>query len=324
MTIHWIEATQALHNAKTILVISHIRPDGDAIGSLLGLGNALIAMGKQVTLAVDDGVPKFVQFLPHSNHVLSELSEGTWDVMITTDVADEARAGKVGEYGFAHSQIVINLDHHPSNPRFGNYHLVVDNASSAAEVVFDWLEHMQFNLNLEVAMPLLCGLVTDTRGFRTSSTTPRALEIAMKLMQKGANLTQISALTLDSMTIQEFELWKRMLPSTVIDGDIAYTVVTQEMIQAVGMDDMTDAGLVSFLAGLDDITIACVFKQGEEQINVSMRSKLGYNVAKVAVALGGGGHIQAAGATLNDTLTEVIERVLPMLKQASAEGKQGG
>src|SRR5690606_29021244 len=112
---NWNEATQAVDAANTILVVTHLKPDGDAIGSLLGLTNMLRERGKTVTAVVDDGVPDFLRYVPGADTVLPELTTGEWDVMISTDASDEERTGRAGIYGRAHSRIVINLDHHPTN-----------------------------------------------------------------------------------------------------------------------------------------------------------------------------------------------------------------
>jgi phosphoesterase RecJ-like protein len=318
----WIEATQALQNAQNIIVVTHQRPDGDAIGSLLGLGNAIRGMGKNITCAVDDGVPEFLQFLPYSDTIVSELQAGAWDLLITTDIADQKRAGLVGEYAFAHSQTVINIDHHPTNPRFGDFHLVHDFATSAAEVVFDWWQHMGLAYGKDVAQPLLTGLVTDTLGFRTSSTTARTLEVANQLMQRGASLTEIMARTMASQTAQEFELWKRILPNAILDGEVVYASVTQADAEAVGLEDTTDAGLVEFLVNINEAMVSAIFKERpDNQVGISLRAKRGYNVAEVAKHFGGGGHIQAAGATVDGTLDEIRQRALPLLHLATQKGK---
>src|SRR5262249_10161434 len=117
MTIlNWTEATEAVDSAKSIVLVTHLNPDGDAIGSLLGLANALRERGSAVmTLAVDKGVPTYLRFLPGSDDVLPALHEGEWELMISLDASDEGRTGECGVYGRAHSQRVINIDHHPTN-----------------------------------------------------------------------------------------------------------------------------------------------------------------------------------------------------------------
>ena len=318
----WARAIEAIEAAQSILVVTHVSPDGDAIGSTLGLANALKHMGKMVTVADDDGVPEFLQFLPASNSFVTELTSGKWDVMISTDASDEDRSGKVGIYGREHSETVINLDHHVTNTYFGDIHLVVPTAVSATEIVFDWWQHADIEWTYGVAMPLLTGLVTDTLGFRTSNVTARTLEVAQTLMSHGASLSEAMARTLESKTWKEVALWKRVLSTAQLHGQVVEAVITPADLEAIGMDDMGDAGLVGFLRKVNEARIAIVFKQdNDEEVRISMRSKPGYDVADVAFGLGGGGHKQAAGATIYGTLEEARAKVLPLLQAAVKKGK---
>ncbi len=321
MTI-WTEALAMLDAAQTVLIVTHPKPDGDAIGSLLGLGNQIRKLGKQVTCAVDEGVPPYLKFIPGSETVVSTLVAGDWDLLIMTDIADSTRGGKVGEYGLQHCKRVLNIDHHPTNPLFGDLAMVFPTAVSAAEVVYNWWDATAQSYEKEVAVPLLVGMVTDTQGFRTSNTNPRTLEIAMHLMERGASLTEITARALESKTALEFELWKMMLPSAALEGKVAYATVTLEQAAKVGMNDTTDAGLVQFLVNIEEAMIAVIFKERPQgQVTLSMRAKHGYNVAEVATQFGGGGHIQAAGATLDGTLDNIKAKVMPLLAEAVRKGK---
>lgn len=316
----WAAATEAIRKAHRILIVSHVNPDGDAIGSSLGLANALKQRGKDITIANDDGVPPFLGWLPGADEIVTEVTSGEFDLMISTDSSDEIRTGNVGEYGRSHSMKVINLDHHPTNTFFGDVYLVVPTAVSATEIVLDWWQHAGMDISREVAVPLLTGLVTDTNGFRISNTTARTLQVAQILMEQGASLTEVTARTLDSMTYDELLLWKQILPTAELHGQVISAYVRLEDFAQAGVDDTSTAGIVSFLNRVEEAMISVVFKETEEGIRLSMRAKRGYNVADVAMALGGGGHIQAAGATVQGTLEEVRARVLEMLQEAAAKG----
>ncbi len=320
MSPQWAAATEAIRAAQRILIVSHVNPDGDAIGSSLGLANALKQMGKDVTIANDDGVPPFLRWLPGAADIVTEVTSGEFDLMISTDSSDEIRTGNAGEYGRSHSTKVINLDHHPTNTYFGDIFLVVPAAVSATEIVLDWWHHAGMDISHEVAVPLLTGLVTDTNGFRISNTTARTLQVAQILMEQGASLTEVTARTLDSMTYDEFILWKQILPTAELHGQVISAYVRLEDFALAGVADTSTAGIVSFLNRVEEAMISVVFKETEEGIRLSMRAKRGYNVADVATALGGGGHIQAAGATIQGTLEEARARVLEMLQEAAAKG----
>jgi phosphoesterase RecJ-like protein len=138
----WKQATEAIHTAKTVLVVGHFSPDGDAIGSTLGLATALRAMGKRVDAANDDGMPDYLDFIVGADTMKDDISGGKWDVMVSVDSSDEERTGKAGTIGRENSKTVINLDHHATNTLFGDVYLVDPSAVSATEIVFDWLVHM--------------------------------------------------------------------------------------------------------------------------------------------------------------------------------------
>jgi phosphoesterase RecJ-like protein len=317
----WEDASAAVNRADTILITTHIRPDGDAIGSALGLANALSQIGKKVTVAIDDPVPYFLAWLPNADSIVDTLENGTWDLMISTDASDAGRSGHVGAYGQANSKILINLDHHETNTYFGDIFLVVPTASSAAEVVYNWWQYMDIELNRDIAQALLTGLVTDTLGFRTASTTSQTLAVAQGLIEAGASLVETTQRTLEIMTANELKVWKRIMPSIEIHGEVVEAVVRREDIEAVGMISMSTGPIVGFLRKVDIARVAVVFmEEGERDVKISMRSKPGYDVAQVAFELGGGGHKQAAGAELAMTIEEAREKVLPMLQKVTANG----
>lgn len=319
----WAEASAVVEAAQTILIVTHVRPDGDAIGSALGLARALRDLGKSVTVANDDLVPDYLQWLLAEDEAgfVQEL-DGSFDLMISTDSSDEERTGQVGVYGREHSERVVNLDHHVTNTGFGDVHLVVATAVSATEIVVDWLDHLGIAWTKDIATPLLTGLVTDTLGFRTSNVSTRTLSVAQKLMQAGSSLSEVTARALEHRAYQDVALWKRALPSVQLHGEVVEATVKLADLEAAGIDEPTDGGLVGFLRGINEAMIAIVFKEeSAEEVKISMRAKPGYDVASVALSLGGGGHAQAAGATVAGSIDDVRAQVLPLLQQAVAEGQ---
>jgi len=320
--LEWEKATQAVREAQSVLIVTHLDPDGDAIGSLLGLGIALQARGKTVTMAVDGGVPGYLKFLPGSDEIYAKLTTRKFDLMISVDASDEERTGKVGAYGRNNSQTIINLDHHATNTAFGDIYLVMVDAVSATEVITRWLSYMDQPLTREVALSLLTGLVTDTLGFRTSNVNASTLGIAQQLTEAGVSLTEIMPRTLESKSFKSIQLWGQVLRSIELEGGVVSVDITEEDLAAVGMKDNSDAGLVSLLNQINEAMVAVIFNEmPNEQVKLSLRSKRGYDVGSVALALGGGGHEQAAGATINGPLPQAHERVLPLLKQAVEEGE---
>jgi|JRYF01.1.fsa_nt_gb phosphoesterase RecJ-like protein len=321
-TLPYAEATRILLNAESILLVTHFNPDGDAIGSLLGLGNALRALGKRVDCAVDKELPEYLRFLPGAETVLPKLTAGSWSVMVSLDSSDEERSGDVGAYGRAHSSFVINVDHHPTNTRFGHLHLIKPQAVSTTEIVLEWVQQMQIPITREIAVPLLTGLVTDTIGFSTSNVTAYSLAQAQILMEAGASLTEITQRTLNSMPYRTVELWKQALQTVTLQDGVISALIRREVWESLGLTEPSDDGLVSWLCTANEAMVSVTFRETSDgAVNLSFRCKPGYNVASVAFALGGGGHTQASGATVKGTLDDVYARVMPMLKDAVRSGE---
>lgn len=317
----WQAAADAIDAAQSLLVVSHIAPDGDAIGSLLGLAHAMRARGKTVTAAIDDGVPSALRFVPGSESVVSTVSDGEFDLMIAVDSSDISRIGEAGAYGLEHSRRAINLDHHPTNTRYGDIHLIVPEAVAAVEIVYDFIAFMGDALSRDVAIALLTGLVTDTQGFRISATNSRTLEIAQDLMQRGASLSQIMANTLNSRPYQEVELWKQVLPSVRLDRGLIWATIRQCDIDRVGLETISDGGLVSYLVNVVQAKVSVVFKElPDKQVEVGFRAKPGYDVASLALELGGGGHTLASGCTIDGGLQQAKATVLPLARRAINHG----
>ena len=318
----WGAAADAIHAADTILLVSHIAPDGDAVGSTLGLFHCLRDMGKSVTAAIDGGAPVSLRFLRGSDSILPKVERGKFDLLVTLDSSDLSRIGKSGAYGMAHSQSIINLDHHPTNTGFGDIMLVAPEAVAAAEIVFDLVEFMALEPSQPSAVAILTGLVTDTRGFRINATNSRTLEIAQALMQRGADLPQIMARTLNRRSYKDVLLWKAAFPSIALNGGLIHAAITQADLRAAGLTEMTDGGLVNHLLAVDQAKVSVVFKAlpGDE-VEVGFRAKPGFDVAQLALRLGGGGHTLASGCTLSGTLAQAKAQVLPLARQVIAEGK---
>jgi len=320
--LEWDKATQAVKDASSVLIVTHVNPDGDAIGSMLGLGAALQNMDKTVTTAVDDGVPKSLRFLTGADDVYAKLTTRKFDLLIAVDAGDEERTGDVGAYGRRNSQTEINLDHHPTNTFFGDIHLISAEAVSATEIVARWLEHMNQPLTDDIAACLLTGLVTDTMGFRTSNVTADTLGIAQKLMEPGVSLRDITARTLESKAFNSIKLWGQVLDSVELEDGVVSVNITRADQDAISKEDTSDAGLVGLLNQIDEAQVAVVFTElPDDRVKLNFRSKLGYDVGSVALELGGGGHTQASGARVDGTLEDVRERVLPLLKQAVKDGE---
>ena len=317
-------ATQAVKAAATIVLVTHLDPDGDAIGSLVALANALRAQGKTVTAAVDGGVPDFLEFVPGTDHVHPALTQGEWDLMISLDSSDEARTGESGVYGRAHSRVPIYFENNETYTGFGSTPLIVPTAVSTTEVLLGWLHDAGWPLTLDVAVPLLTGLVTDTRGLRTSNVSPATLAAVQRLVEAGASLSDIMARALETMAYGTLEIWKYALQSLKINDGVISANVTLTDLRSAGMESGDKGDLVSTLVSVKEARISVIFTEKDDgRVEISLRSKPGYDVSQVAFSLGGGGHRQASGATIAGPLDAARARVLPLLHEVVRRVHEG-
>ena len=310
------ELLEILHLARRPLLIAHLAPDGDAIGSLLATGLILHKMGKDPILACQDRVPATLRFLPNSRVVIQDVDDGDIDAVVSLDSSDPTRMGDVYDPGRYSDLPLLVIDHHITNVEFGAINWVEPGTCSTAEMIYYLAQALDTPLDSDLATCILTGMVTDTRGFRTSNTTPRAMNIASSLMAAGAPLNEITEKTLNSRSYKLIQLWGHALDTVQLNGSIISANNTLAM--RYNLDGITRAeGLVSFILGAHDAAIAVVFTElPEGKIECSFRARPGNDVASVAFALGGGGHPLAAGCTVEGSLDDVRKLVFESLKRS--------
>jgi phosphoesterase RecJ-like protein len=313
------QARQAITTAQHPLLICHLDPDGDAIGSLVGLGRALRQIGLDPILACPDPVPASFDYISGTAEVVTVL-DTPFDLVISLDCSDLQRLGSFPQHPAFDRVPLINIDHHVTNLGFGQVNLVDSSASSTAEIVLRLVEHMAMSLDTGIATALLTGIVGDTRGFRTSNVTPQVLEAALKLMRAGASLSHVSRHSLDTRPTSALLLWGTALSRLQVQDRLIWTSIP---VAARSHTDQTNndySGLSSFLLSSEDADVAAVLvERPDGQIEVGMRAMPGFNVARVALRFGGGGHAPAAGCTLPGPLEEAESRLLEALKTDLAE-----
>ncbi len=309
-----------IRDARRVIVITHVAPDGDAIGSLLGLGWALRWLGKEYTLACADPVPRRFTYLPGSEAIVTG-PQGKYDLVISLDCADLERLGTAYDESLA-GLPVINVDHHVTNTHFGTVNWVDTEAASAAEMVLELVESLGVPLDSDLALCLLNGIVTDTRGFRIPHTPLRTMRAALKLMEAGAELPKVTDHVFNRRPFSDIRLWGRVLNDTQLDGRIIWSQITPAMRRECAFSEKGDAGLVNFLGTTAEADVAIMFiEEDDGRIKVEMRAVPGVDVSAVALRLGGGGHPQAAGCTLDSDLDEVREKVLTAVKETLSKSK---
>lgn len=290
-----------------ILVLSHIRPDGDAVGSVLGLGLALQEVGKQVQMVIADGVPVSLKHLPGSE-LIRNGPNGEVDLIICLDCSDQDRLGNALE-GYPLPD--INIDHHATNQGFAQINLIDAAAVSTTEIIYTHLMAWGLPLTKMVADALLTGLITDTIGFRTSNISSKALRMAADLLEAGSDLSNLYHLALVNRTFEAIRFWGAGLSLLERDGSIIWTTLSMADRKSVGYGGRDDADLINLLSAISGVEICMVFvEQPNGRVKVSWRSVLGIDVSQVAMSFGGGGHPVAAGAEITGNLEEIRSQVL--------------
>ncbi|MHB1293493.1 MAG: DHH family phosphoesterase [Anaerolineae bacterium] len=315
------EIRAVLEAARQLLLIAHVEPDGDTIGSTLGLGWALRAHGYRVRFSCEHPVPDELRFLPGADEFTCRRPSDE-DAILVLDTADIARIGAPYDAQAFAAVPVVNIDHHVTNTRYGTVNLI-RGASSTAELVLDLLPALDLPLDVTIATCLLTGIITDTRAFRTSSTTPASLRAAVTLMEAGAPLVTITEAVYNRQPIAVLRLWGPALSAAQLAGGVLWTEISRELLHRTQTTAEAADGLVNWLASIDQAEAAAVFREEEDgSVVVSLRSRPHVNVAQVALAFGGGGHPQAAGCTVPGPLAAAREPVLAALQRAVAAGNQ--
>ncbi len=307
-----------LERADRILIISHVRPDGDAVGSLLGLGLILEELGKEVNLVLEDGVPKVFHHLPTYERVYRDAA-GVYDLVIVVDCSDIDRIGDVlDEYG----EPDLNIDHHPTNTQFAGLNLVREDAVATAEIIYDLAVALSLPLNQEIAEVLLTGLLTDSLGFRTSNTSPKALRIAAELQELGADLPLLYRKVMIEKSLEAVKYWGLGLSKIKLEDRLVWTSLSLEDRKNAQYKGRDDADLINLLASIKETDICLVFvEQTNGTVKVSWRARPGFDVSKTALEFGGGGHKPAAGAEIKGNLERIQEEVLKATRHALTGSK---
>jgi len=297
---------QKIKSTESLIIASHVRPDADAVGSLLGFGLALKNAGKQVQMVLEDGVGKYA-YLPGSDCIVQK-PEGDVDMIIVVDCSDPARVGKVlADY----PQPDLVVDHHKTNLNFGKVNVVEHEQVAAAAILYDYLPLWGLAIDASVATCLLSGIIGDTIGFRTPNVNAEVLRKAAALMDLGASLSDIYRSELVIKSFEAVHYWGTGLNKVQRNNGLVWTNLTLEDRMKSAYPGNDDADLVNVLSSVEGIAIALIFiEQSKNKVKVSWRARPGIDVSKIAFEFGGGGHAAAAGADIEGTLEEVQNRVI--------------
>jgi phosphoesterase RecJ-like protein len=297
-------------------ILSHIGPEGDAIGSELALRFMLEQLGKEAWAANRDLVPPSLRFLPSADKMLhpTQLRSDEIEVWCIVDCGDLGRIGEDALKLLRDGQIVINIDHHHrDNPRFGHVNFVKE-AASTTQLLYELAPHLGVTITPQIATCLYTGIIADTDSFRNSNVTREVLEMAAQLLSYGVNTREIAVNLYERRSLAELKLLGYVLQSAQITDGIIWSSIPTSVFRETNTTVADTERLVEELRSVEGIEVAVLFKELEKgKIKVSLRSKGRAAVNLVARAFGGGGHEQAAGCVIPGELEEVQERVLAEL-----------
>lgn len=302
--------------AQRFLITSHLKPDGDSIGSQMAMAFALRALGKQVRIVNhDQAQPALLTFPGVSEIAVADRVEGDYDLVLVMECSDLARTGVENLDRYR----IVNIDHHPGNAMYGAVNWFDAGAAACAEMVFDVVQSLGVPLTREIATHIYVAILTDTGSFHYSSISPRTFDICRQLLEAGADPVSIARNVFDSNNIGRLRLFGAVLGSVELDdsGRLAAIYLDKAMARAAGGTYDDTEGLINLPLTVKEILAVVFFKEAEtNQYRISLRSKGAIDVCAVAKQFGGGGHKNASGCTVNGTLAEVRQQVMPLVQAA--------
>ena len=314
---------EVLRSRQSFVLLSHVRPDGDAIGSQLALGFALLAMGKSVRLINEDGLPESLAFLPGSERIeLPPAEPLDVEVAIALDTATKPRLGDAALHAASKAEIWLNIDHHISNPQYGDLNLIDSTSPATGQILYDLIISLDLPMPAETRDAIYVAVSTDTGSFQYPSTTARTYEMAADLIRRGVDVGTINSQTYDELPYRRLELMRALLDTLerTPDGIVAHGNCADRTRLDLALRPEDSEGLIDVIRAIRGVRLAVFFEElPDGKIRVSMRSKdRRLDVCKIAAEFGGGGHALAAGIRMQGPLAEAKARVLAAIRQQVA------
>lgn len=312
-----------LRKAPTVALFSHVSPDGDCMGSMLALGLALKKLGKRVYLYNPDSVPFNLDFLPGASEVQNALPDPLPQLLCFVDCTDLHRVN-LEPSQLPEQAVILNLDHHISNQRFGTINWVDPEASASGEVVMELIRELEVTIDVEIATNIYTALVTDTGSFQFSNTTAKTHRLAADLLESGIDLQHIHLRIFDQKPLAQVELLRRGLSNLKLyaEGRLAVISLHKGDFEETGAVENLSEGVINHARSIAGVEVAVLFKEVEtRKIRIGFRSNLWFNVNDLASRFGGGGHKRAAGCSMEVSLDEAREAVIRVVEEELALGR---
>lgn len=305
---------EEINKAETIVILTHENPDGDAIGTGLALYNALKQIGKNPDIIIPE-YPRIFEFLPGTDEIKKESDIEKYDLAISVDCATIKMLNGFANY-FEDAKVKVSIDHHSTNTMFGDYNYISPDAPACAQILLVVLEYFKIEITKDIGTCILAGIITDTGGFKYSGVTSETFKFVAELLEKGVNVSKVYRRVLQTKTKANFEL-NRIATNRLEffeDGKVAFTYITKEDEEKVNSESGDHEGIVETGRDIEGVEVSIFIRQTEKGCKVSMRSNEYVNVSDVCLLLGGGGHVHAAGATMQCTIEQAKEKILRQLK----------
>ena len=312
-----------LKNSRRVLLVSHVNPDGDAIGSLIAMGLALEAMGISTTLCNASPIPVVYRFLPSVQRVTDRI-DGTqaYDTAMVLDCGDLKRVGNTLMAAINGIPIIVNVDHHITNPGFGQLQLVEPFACATAEIVYRLICALEVPVSQSIATAIYTGILTDTGSFRFANTNRAAFSICEEMVALGVDPSKVAQHVYGTYSLGRIKLLNLALDSIEIspNGKLSLMCLSQGMLQETGTQSEDADGLINYARSIRNVKLAAMIQErpnssgthagGEGRYHVSMRSDGTVDVSEIASYFGGGGHVGAAGFTIESTLSSIKSEIM--------------
>lgn len=300
-----------IKNAENILILAHEGPDGDAIGSSLAMCLAIKEMGKNVEVLMKE-YPENFSFLPGIENIKTEASMEKYDLAIALDCPDLNRINSIYTKYFENAKVKAEFDHHNKNSMFADYNIVNHVSPATAQILVSSFDYLGIEITKDIATCLLAGIITDTGGFKNAGITTETFEFAAWALDKGVNISKVYKQSMLTMTKTKFEVQKLAMDRIEFfaDGKICFTYMTKEDDKKIGVETGDHDGVVEIGRNIEGVEVSIFVYEKEKGFKASLRSNDYVNVSEICIMFGGGGHIKAAGTSMNLPLEESKKAII--------------
>lgn len=312
-----LQIGKIINEYNNFAIVSHTSPDGDSVGSMLALYSILYKRNKIADMFIDDVLPGRYSFLPFYNLIKPLHEVKHYDCVFALDCGDPERLGKCKDI-LSKTDIVVNIDHHISNSLYGTVNLLNKDASSVGEVMYDIFKDNDYEIKMDTAACLYTSILTDTGGFKYSNTTSKTLNIAGNLINTGIDFSEIYSVIYDRKSLEQVKLMSRVVSTLdmALDNRVAFLSLFKSMLVECSAKEEDASEFINISRDIDGVEVAVFIKEkSSELFRISLRSKSKVDVRSVAEKFGGGGHIRAAGCTIEGNYDKVKVTLINEIKK---------